>query len=777
MATVVSVEFTEQNHLSLEIDFSNEELFHRIKGKIQPMPSSQCCIYKIPECLRTLSEDAYVPKIVSIGPFHRDKESLQAMEEHKKWYLHALLSRTSSPDKCLKDFLEIIRAMEVDIRASYAELAIISSDEFVEMMLLDACFIVELFYNYGKVELRDDNDPIYITSWMLSSLKHDLILLENQLPFFLLEILFEKVRSPEIEDLFLEEYVKYFFRDVLPTVEHHTRNPKEKIKHLLDLIRNEFFSSSGETEVVDYTYGGQLIECATELSNAGMRFEATHITESLLDITLSEEGVFKIPLFFFDETVSYLLGNLIALEQCDSDYASLISSYVVLLDALISTSKDVRLLRREGIIDSVLRDDEEIVLIIKRLCKGFTVTKFYYTKLCSRANAYYRTGWNKWRADLKRDYINTLRRDYFNNSKIHALALQCLESSMTGTNRVAGHLANLYPGNCMHVEITPSSFTEHLEEINVGDSSGTEYEILDRGHAIGLHNDIIINRSISDTDAYWFYEYCGVGHPIVKEDVKYYIDYRTVDTITWEPWLESAVSEMEGVLTAKLISRKRMPLQVPNGNYEYYLGDRCWRQLAGEAHFPLDPLLSMSLHISPAALQEMKQAGFLDCEQFVVEEERETYATYWAEQTLEVGHMLTDSQRMGNIDLFRLTALRTGITLVVVTLASVHSLSQDFSLPGEAEGSDPGWHIEWTGRHEMLPIARMRDLSPISSSYDAEKLWHLTHGMGRLILAESGRDAQRLQKLTDELVIAHMQIDSIDHQLYAHVRPTAEEGA
>ncbi|KAF6150024.1 hypothetical protein GIB67_002806 [Kingdonia uniflora] len=587
--------------------------------------------------------------------------------------------------------------MEVDIRASYAELAIISSDEFVEMMLLDACFIVELFYNYGKVELRDDNDPIYITSWMLSSLKHDLILLENQLPFFLLEILFEKVRSPEIEDLFLEEYVKYFFRDVLPTVEHHTRNPKEKIKHLLDLIRNEFFSSSGETEVVDYTYGGQLIECATELSNAGMRFEATHITESLLDITLSEEGVFKIPLFFFDETVSYLLGNLIALEQCDSDYASLISSYVVLLDALISTSKDVRLLRREGIIDSVLRDDEEIVLIIKRLCKGFTVTKFYYTKLCSRANAYYRTGWNKWRADLKRDYINTLRRDYFNNSKIHALALQCLESSM-----------------------------------------------------------------------YWFYEYCGVGHPIVKEDVKYYIDYRTVDTITWEPWLESAVSEMEGVLTAKLISRKRMPLQVPNGNYEYYLGDRCWRQLAGEAHFPLDPLLSMSLHISPAALQEMKQAGFLDCEQFVVEEERETYATYWAEQTSEVGHMLTDSQRMGNIDLFRLTALRTGITLVVVTLASVHSLSQDFSLPGEAEGPDPEWHIEWTGRHEMLPIARMRDLSPISSSYDAEKLWHLTHGMGRLILAESGRDAQRLQKLTDELVIAHMQIDSIDHQLYAH---------
>ncbi|KAF6157292.1 hypothetical protein GIB67_004230 [Kingdonia uniflora] len=108
---------------------------------------------------------------------------------------------------------------------------------------------------------------------------------------------------------------------------------------------------------------------------------------------------------------------------------------------------------------------------------------------------------------------------------------------------------------------------------------------------------------------YWFYEYCGVGHLIVKEDVKfsayprhrawemgnmrkingqatnmfilgrYHIDHRTVETITWEPWLDFAVSEIEDVLTVKLLSRKRMPLQVLNGNYKYYLGDRCWRDV------------------------------------------------------------------------------------------------------------------------------------------------------------------------------------------------------
>ncbi|KAF6154320.1 hypothetical protein GIB67_026776 [Kingdonia uniflora] len=193
---------------------------------------------------------------------------------------------------------------------------------------------------------------------------------------------------------------------------------------------------------------------------------------------------------------------------------------------------------------------------------------------------------------------------------------------------------------------------------------------------------------------YWFYEYCGVGHPIVKEEV---ID---------------------------------------------------------EVRIPLDSPLSMSPHISPATLHEMRQARFVDCEQFVVGEVRETYASYWAEQILEVGHMLTDSQRMGNLDLFGPSALRAGITPVVVTSASIHSLSQDFSLPGDAEGPDLGWHMQWTGWRKNLPIARLRDPPPISLSYGTEELWHLTHGMRRLVLVESVRDAQRIQEVEEELAIA-----------------------
>ncbi|KAF6154024.1 hypothetical protein GIB67_026678, partial [Kingdonia uniflora] len=88
----------------------------------------------------------------------------------------------------------------------------------------------------------------------------------------------------------------------------------------------------------------------------------------------------------------------------------------------------------------------------------------------------------------------------------------------------------------------------------------------------------------------------------------------------------------------------------------------------------------------------MRHVGFLNCEQFVIGEERETYGSYWAKQTSEVGHLLTDSQRMGNIDLFGPTAVR----------------------------------------------------------------------------AESARDAQRLQELTDENATLRRHLDSVDDQLYAH---------
>ncbi|KAF6140242.1 hypothetical protein GIB67_000290 [Kingdonia uniflora] len=77
---------------------------------------------------------------------------------------------------------------------------------------------------------------------------------------------------------------------------------------------------------------------------------------------------------------------------------------------------------------------------------------------------------------------------------------------------------------------------------------------------------------------------------------------------------------------------------------------------------------------------------------------------------------------MGNIDMFEPTTLRASITPMVVTSAEAHSLSQNFSLPGEEEGPDLRWYIEWTGKRDMLPIYHLRDPPPMFASYGAEEL-------------------------------------------------------
>ncbi|KAF6166942.1 hypothetical protein GIB67_037455 [Kingdonia uniflora] len=124
---------------------------------------------------------------------------------------------------------------------------------------------------------------------------------------------------------------------------------------------------------------------------------------------------------------------------------------------------------------------------------------------------------------------------------------------------------------------------------------------------------------------------------------RYLIDHRTIESINWQSWATSVVLELDDVRIASFLSRKGMPLQVPNGNYEYYLGDRSWRQLTGTVGIPLDPSCNMSPHLSLVDLQAIRQADFVDYAQFVIGEERDTYASYWTTQTYEVGHLLTDS--------------------------------------------------------------------------------------------------------------------------------------
>ncbi|GLT45362.1 hypothetical protein SLA2020_191970 [Shorea laevis] len=88
---------------------------------------------------------------------------------------------------------------------------------------------------------------------------------------------------------------------------------------------------------------------AAELSEAGINFKKveTRRNESLLDIKF-EKGALEMPTVRIVDSTESLYRNLIACEQLDIWNTTFLTDYVVLMDSLINSGKDVGLLVRVG---------------------------------------------------------------------------------------------------------------------------------------------------------------------------------------------------------------------------------------------------------------------------------------------------------------------------------------------------------------------------------------------------------------------------------------------
>lgn len=122
-----------------------------------PKPGQACStiITRVPPAMNMniIDADRYIhaPKLVSIGPFHRNNPSLQAMESFKLRFLARFLNRFKHKDdpdteKSLFDKLEeAMKELESEVRKCYVEsFDNLSSNEFVQMIVLDGCFILEV---------------------------------------------------------------------------------------------------------------------------------------------------------------------------------------------------------------------------------------------------------------------------------------------------------------------------------------------------------------------------------------------------------------------------------------------------------------------------------------------------------------------------------------------------------------------------------------------------------------------------------------------------------
>ncbi|KAJ4722915.1 hypothetical protein OWV82_006346 [Melia azedarach] len=400
-------------------------------GVLPPLlPYSDCTIVRVPAELRNVNEKAYEPVVLAIGPYHRGKNHLMAMEEHKLHYLKLLLERRGENN--VTRYLNTMRTLEERARKCYTQPIGLETDQFVEMMLLDSCFITELLRKYRRPELRDVNDPIFNLSWMTKKLARDLLLVENQIPFFVLQEFSGMTLMPGEEKLF-RPMIYSFFRILIPGhyCGQYSDNSVQEIKHLLGFIHDSWLPSpSGmrSPEIVTESCDWDLIRCATELKEAGIKFMEVK-GDSLFDIRF-DNGTLQIPRLIIEDDTESFLRNLIVYEQFSrDDNLNYVVDYMNFMDCLINSPKDVELLCQHGIIHNWLGDDEVVANMFNRLGDFVMVSDHnYYSEIFCNVNKHCGRRWNKWMAHL--------RHKYFNNpwaliSFLAALSLLLLTSAQT----------------------------------------------------------------------------------------------------------------------------------------------------------------------------------------------------------------------------------------------------------------------------------------------------------------------------------------------------------
>ncbi|KAF3962983.1 hypothetical protein CMV_012573 [Castanea mollissima] len=380
----------------------NDELVIEIRKMVKRpeiKSSKQCRIYMTPYPLRKWNEEAYIPQVVSIGPFHHKNERLKAMEEHKERYFRSFVERSKINLECL---VGTIREMEESIRGCYEQTIDLTSDRFVKMILVDASFILELFFRYSSGSWTSD-DPIFVGP-RADAVMLDLLLLENQLPFFVIEKLYH-LAFPSPSDYYglLKLSFEFFGYFNIQSIEVH---PNVKIEHFTDLIRTFQLPPLENLPKRD----GQPIKhlySATQLHEAGVKFDVG-TTECGFHIKF-KKGVLKIPSLELDDHTEIVTRNIMALEQTRYIKYAYFTDYFFFMDLLINTKEDVDLLCDKKILVNYLGDNNAATLMINNLNKGvlWATVRDDYINLGKELNSFYENPWHRRKATLQREYFST----------------------------------------------------------------------------------------------------------------------------------------------------------------------------------------------------------------------------------------------------------------------------------------------------------------------------------------------------------------------------------
>ncbi|TMW82771.1 hypothetical protein EJD97_004976 [Solanum chilense] len=373
-----------------------ERIENLYKSRVKPIS-----IFKVNVGLRESNPDAYTPKMVSIGPYHRKNPQLRTMEKYKLLYLQRFLERKKrlDVDSCINELEEKARNCYDGI-----EYLNIGRREFCEMLLLDGCFVVEFIRERVEIGPRQEDEIIKSDiGCIYNQILRDLMLLENQLPFFVLDKLHSMTKQDDELPLVISNiyFMQYTYFHVMGTPRKHEKTTQRGIR-----------PCQMQLSFLKLELGFQIIKIII-LSEAGVRF--SNHTNNNSDMTILfdikfEDGLMTIPCFeVVDETESFL-RNLIAYEQQSFEVQpKYFSDFALFMDQLIDSDKDVNLLRKKGIIKHQMGEDKDVSSLFNKIGNGVTMySTFYYKQVFTNVVKHcYENPWNRRWASLKHNYFSS----------------------------------------------------------------------------------------------------------------------------------------------------------------------------------------------------------------------------------------------------------------------------------------------------------------------------------------------------------------------------------
>ncbi|MED6169182.1 hypothetical protein PIB30_019115 [Stylosanthes scabra] len=402
-----------------------------LEANIQGPSSSRSKIQKVPALL--LQDSNFTrycsPKMISFGPIHhrRQTDDLQLGQQFK----------------CLWAFRYI---------EQFASIEESVDEELTQMLFVDGCALLYFMDNI------DDQHPesLMLKLDQLLYIWRDVILLENQLPVKLLDLL---ITGAHGHDNNLKSLMFNFLFMGLPKKNKELAMLQgEDVKdptHLLDYIRSYFFYAGKSQSKVDtkkkskgeenmtYRYScapSFLLLLRTlfagkisfqevdhywhryknigDLRKAGIRVKASKTEWRWGNISFTSNlfsGKLMLPGIVIDDTTPYFYHNLVAYEMCPDFHNNFeFCSYFSLMDSFIDDAEDVKELRAAGILQNLLGNDEEVAKLFNELgnvlpSKLFNSNRYSnrYVEVKRQIDAHYRNKWKTWLAQARSTYFNT----------------------------------------------------------------------------------------------------------------------------------------------------------------------------------------------------------------------------------------------------------------------------------------------------------------------------------------------------------------------------------